>query len=360
MTPGTGRPAATAVAARGTRRISFVTIVLGALAVGTIAVVVIGSILTLQTGFLRPEAWRDLIIFGVAQGSVYALIALGYTLVYGILFMINFAHGEVFMSGAFTAYFAAVFLASEGILNGNPLIGIALILLVSMLTSMTVAILLERIAYRPLRTAPRLVPLITAIGASLVLQYSFRGLYGSGVRGYPQIDVLQGTIDVIGIPILKSQVVVIIAAVVLMFALFYLVERTSTGRQMRAVSEDKEVAALMGINVDGVIVKTFAIGGLLAGAAGILYVFIFNQVQFLMGFLPGIKAFTAAVLGGIGNIVGAMLGGLFLGILESVGPTLFLTGFGVPATNQFRDVIAFTMLVLVLIFRPYGILGRKS
>jgi len=361
MLPGrTPRSSGTdAAATTRTHRISGLSIILWALRIVVIATVLIGSTLTLQRGLLPAESWRDLLIFGIAQGSVYALIALGYTLVYGILFMINFAHGEVFMSGAFTAYFVAVFAASEGLLDGNPIVGIAMILLASMLTSMTVAILLERIAYRPLRGAPRLVPLITAIGASLVLQYSFRGLYGSGVRGYPQIEVLQGRWEIFGIPILRSQAVVIVAAVMLMIALWYLVEKTSTGRQMRAVSEDKEVAALMGINVDAVIVKTFAIGGLLAGAAGILYVFIFNQVHFLMGFLPGIKAFTAAVLGGIGNIVGAMLGGLFLGVLESVGPFLFLSGFGVPSPNQLRDVIAFTMLVLVLIFRPYGILGKK-
>jgi branched-chain amino acid transport system permease protein len=361
MAPGrrTRAPRIDAAATARARRISGLSIILWAIRIIVIGAVLIGSTLTLQRGLLPAESWRDLLIFGIAQGSVYALIALGYTLVYGILFMINFAHGEVFMSGAFTAYFVAVFAAGEGLLDGNPIIGIAMILATSMLTSMTVAILLERIAYRPLRGAPRLVPLITAIGASLVLQYSFRGLYGSGVRGYPQIEALQGRWEILGIPILRSQAVVIVAAVLLMFALWYLVEKTSTGRQMRAVSEDKEVAALMGINVDAVIVKTFAIGGLLAGAAGILYVFIFNQVQFLMGFLPGIKAFTAAVLGGIGNIVGAMLGGLFLGVLESVGPFLFLSGFGVPSPNQLRDVIAFTMLVLVLIFRPYGILGKK-
>jgi branched-chain amino acid transport system permease protein len=364
---GGGRPPGAGAAVAGgpagaqrIRQFPYLSIVLWAIRIGLIVAVVVGSWLTLQQGLLSPAAWRDLLIFGLAQGSVYALIALGYTLVYGILFMINFAHGEVFMSGAFTAYFAAVFLAGEGILNGNPLVGLALILLVSMLTSMTVAILLERIAYRPLRGAPRLVPLITAIGASLVLQYSFRMLYGTGVRAYPQIDILVGRWEILGIPILRSQAVVIVAAVLLMIALWYLVERSSTGRQMRAVAEDKETAALMGIDVDAVISRTFAIGGLLAGAAGILYVMIFNQVAFSMGFLPGIKAFTSAVLGGIGNIVGAMLGGLLLGILESVGPFLFLSGFGVPSPNQLRDVIAFTMLVLVLIFRPYGLLGRKQ
>jgi branched-chain amino acid transport system permease protein len=358
-----GQPVAArgeATAARRTRRISFLSILLWGLGLALIFGVLAGSFLTLRAGILPFESWRDLLIFGVAQGSVYALIALGYTLVYGILFMINFAHGEVFMSGAFTAYFVAVAIADAGILAAAPIVGLAVILAASMLTSMTVAILLERIAYRPLRGAPRLVPLITAIGAALVLQYSFRGLYGTGVRAYPQIEILVGRMEIFGIPILRSQAVVIVAAVLLMFGLWYLVEKTSTGRQMRAVSEDKEVAALMGINVDRVIATTFAIGGLLAGAAGILYVMIFNQVHFLMGFLPGIKAFTAAVLGGIGNIVGAMLGGLFLGILESVGPYLFLSGFGVPSPNQLRDVIAFTMLVLVLIFRPYGLLGKKQ
>jgi branched-chain amino acid transport system permease protein len=361
MLPGVGGAVAGAGAKpRSSRRISGVSILLWGLALAIIIVVGVGSILTLQAGTLTGESWRQLIAFGIAQGSVYALIALGSTLVYGILFMINFAHGEVFMSGAFTAYFVAVALGDAGIFESAPLIGIAVILAASMLTSMTIAVGLERIAYRPLRGAPRLVPLITAIGASLVLQYSFRGIFGSGVRAYPQIPALQGKVDLVLVSMEKSQLVVIVAAFLLMLGLYYLVEKTSTGRQMRAVAEDKDVAALMGINVDRVIVTTFAIGGLLAGAAGILYVFIFNQVQFLMGFLPGIKAFTAAVLGGIGNIVGAMLGGLFLGVLESVGPTLFLSGFGVPATNQMRDVIAFTMLVLVLIFRPYGILGRKS
>jgi len=341
-------------------RFSLVDVILWALRVGIVVFVVAGSYATLTKGVLSFENWRELLIVGLAQGSVYALIALGYTLVYGVLFMINFAHGEVFMSGAFTAYFVAVGLADGGLLEANPFLGLAIIFLVSMLTSMSVAVLLERIAYRPLRRAPRLVPLITAIGASLFLQYTFRQIYGSGVRAYPQFEMLVGRWEIFGISILKTQVVVIIAALLLMIGLYFFVQRTRTGRAMRAVSEDKDVAALMGINVDRVIATTFAIGGLLAGAAGILYVFIFNQVQFAMGFLPGIKAFTAAVLGGIGNIVGAMLGGLFLGVLESIGPFLFLSGFGVPSTNQLRDVVAFSMLVLVLIFRPYGILGHKE
>lgn len=341
-------------------RLSFVDAVLWALRIAIVAFVVSGTWATLTKGILDFKGWRELLIVGLAQGSVYALIALGYTLVYGVLFMINFAHGEVFMSGAFTAFFAASALADSGVLDANPFLGLAVIFGVSMLTSMTVAVLLERIAYRPLRRAPRLVPLITAIGASLFLQYSFRQLYGSGVRAYPQIEMLVGRWEIFGVSILKTQLVVIVAALVLMAGLYFFVQRTRTGRAMRAVSEDKDVAAMMGIDVDRIIATTFAIGGLLAGAAGILYVFIFNQVEFSMGFLAGIKAFTAAVLGGIGNIVGAMLGGVFLGVLESIGPFLFLSGFGVPSTNQLRDVIAFSMLVLVLIFRPYGILGQKE
>ncbi len=345
---------------RRPERIRVVDIVLWALRIAIIFGVLAGSIATLTSTNLSAADWGNFIIFGITQGSVYALIALGYTLVYGILFMINFAHGEVFMAGAFTAFFAADAFAESGFLNDNPLVAVPLVLATAMLTSMVVAVLLERIAYRRLRNAPRLVPLITAIGASLVLQYSFRGLYGTAVRAYPSVDAFRGSIDILGVPVLKSQLIVVVSSVVLMAALYYFVERTRTGRAMRAVSEDKEVASMMGINVDRVIVTTFAIGGLLAGAAGVLYVQIFNQADAFMGFVPGIKAFTAAVLGGIGNIAGAMLGGLTLGVLESVGPFLLLSGFGVPSPNQLKDVIAFSMLVLVLIFRPNGILGRGS
>ncbi len=341
-------------------RISITDVILWALRVGIVAFVVVGSYLTISQGLLEPGRWPDLIVNGLSAGSIYALIALGYTLVYGILFMINFAHGEVFMAGVFTAFFAATGLADSGILETNPILGLTVIFTVSMVTSMTVALLLERIAYRPLRRAPRLVPLITALGASLFLQYTARGFYGSGVRSYPDIPILDGTVNIMGLEILKTQAIVIVSAVALMVGLYVFVQRTRTGRSMRAVSEDKDVAAMMGINVDRVIATTFAIGGLLAGATGILYVMLFNIVSFSMGFLPGIKAFTAAVLGGIGNIVGAMIGGILLGLLESIGPRLLLSGFGVPQINAFRDVVAFMVLVLVLIFRPYGILGRKE
>jgi branched-chain amino acid transport system permease protein len=341
-----------------TRRLSLVTLVLWLVAAIVIGVLVLGTVLTLSQQRFSGEQWRDLLVNGIALGSVYALIALGYTLVYGILFMINFAHGEVFMAGAFTAYFAADALAEAGIIDSNPILALAIIFLVAMVVSMLIAILLERIAYRRLRNAPRLVPLITAIGASLFLQYAFRGLYGSGVRSYPNIPLLDG--DFAGLPIRTTQVVVIVSAIVLMAGLWYLVNRTRTGRAMRAVSEDKDTAALMGIDVNATIVRTFAIGGVLAGAAGVLYALIFSQVFFLMGFFPGIKAFTAAVMGGIGNIVGAMLGGLSLGILEKVGPNLFFSGYGIPGVNQLENAIAFAVLVIVLIIRPTGLLGRKE
>ena len=325
-----------------------------------IAIIVIGSFLTLKKGAFSGNQWFDLGVFGLAQGSVYALIALGYTLVYGILRMINFAHSEIFMSGAFLGYFVATAFNRSGLLDSNPLLGIIITFIVAMLTSVVLAILLERIAYRPLRGSPRLVPLITAIGASFFLQYTFRGLFGTQNRAYPEIDLLRGTWTVYGsFVIQKIQVVVIIAAALLMLFLYIYVQRTRTGKAMRAVSEDKAVAALMGIDVDAIIVRTFILGAALAGAAGVLYCFMFRIVTFYMGFIPGIKAFTAAVLGGIGNIPGAMLGGLFLGIFESIGPTLFLSGLGVPAPYQLKDVIAFTMLVLVLIFRPTGILGER-
>jgi branched-chain amino acid transport system permease protein len=300
------------------------------------------------------------VISGLARGSIYALIALGYTLVYGILRMINFAHSEVFMSGAFIAYFPATWLAASGFMNDYPVLGLIVIFLVAALVSVTVAVLLERIAYRRLRRAPRLVPLITAIGASLFLQYMFRGLFGSSVRSYPPMPRLEGSITgPAGVEIEYVQILVIVAAALMMLVLYLYVQRTRAGRAIRAVSEDKDVAALMGIDVDGTIVQTFILGGAFAGMAGVLYALIYRQITFLMGFIPGIKAFTAAVLGGIGNIPGAALGGLVLGVTESVGTILFLDGYGVPAPYQLKDAIAFIVLVLILILRPTGILGER-
>ena len=343
------------------RRVSGTTVVMWLIGLTILAGVVYGSIRTLASGSYSGAEWLDLSIYGVAQGSIYALIALGYTLVYGILRMINFAHGEVFMSGPFIAYFVATALESAGLLNQYWVLSLIIIMVVAMTVSTVIAVLLERVAYRPLRRAPRLVPLITAIGASFFLQYAFLGLFGSGVKGYPAIDALQGRMMIpgTGIPILRSQALVIVAAFVMLAGLYYFVQRTKVGRAMQAVSEDKDTAALMGIDVDRIIVITFLVGGALAGAAGVFYVLLFRQVSFIMGFFPGLKAFTAAVLGGIGNVTGAMLGGMFLGIAESLFPNLVLDGLGVPAPYQLKDALAFVFLVLILIFRPTGILGER-
>ena len=340
-------------------RINFTDIAIGIIGTALVGLIVIGSYKTLAEGIYTTRQWMDFVVFGIAQGSIYALIALGYTLVYGILRMINFAHSEVFMSGAFTAYFAADAMTISGFFKANPTIAILILFAISMMTSVFVGVLVERIAYRPLRRAPRLVPLITAIGASFVLQYTFKGLYGSQFKAYPEVPALKGNYTWGDFNITKAQVLVIVAAAILMLALYLFVQYTKTGKAMRAVSEDKDVAALMGINVDAIIVRTFVLGAALAGAAGILYGLTIRQVNFFMGFIPGIKAFTAAVLGGIGNIPGAMLGGIFLGLFESVGPILFLDGLHVPAPYQLKDVIAFSMLVLVLLFRPSGILGER-
>jgi branched-chain amino acid transport system permease protein len=341
------------------RRTSGTDFVMYAIGLTLTVLIIWGSLATLASGKYSITQWQDLVVFGLAQGSIYALIALGYTLVYGILRMINFAHSEVFMSGPFTAYFVARTLNQSGFLASNPVVGMLIVTAASMLTSLIIAVLVERIAYRPLRNAPRLVPLITAIGASFALLYIFRGLYGAGVERYPDLAIFSGQWSLAGVRILRTQAVVIVSAVVLMAILYAFVMLSKTGKAMRAVSEDKDAAALMGIDVDRIIATTFALGGALAGAAGVLYALIFGQVKFDMGFVPGIKAFTAAVLGGIGNVPGAMVGGLFLGVFESVGPSLFLDGLGIPAPYQLKDAIAFTMLVLILIFRPSGILGER-
>lgn len=341
------------------QRITLTDILVWAVGVLILVGIVWGSIVTLNSAKYSPSTWMDLTISGLALGGVYALIALGYTLVYGILRMINFAHSEVFMSGPFTATFAAQALVTIGWWNIHPVLSLLIVMLVSGVVSSFIAILLERIAYRPLRGAPRLVPLITAIGASFFLQYTFRGLYGSGLRPFPDLDILRGFWLLGSIRIFKTQAVVILGAVIMMLILYTIVQRTKIGKAMRSVSEDKAVAALMGINVDRVIATTFALGGISAGIAGILYLLLFPVAHFYMGFFPGLKAFTAAVLGGIGNVPGAFLGAMVLGLLESIGPSLFLDGLGIPAPNQLKDAIAFTILVFILIFRPSGILGER-
>lgn len=316
-----------------------------------------------------PEQWRDLAVSSVTTGAMYGLIALGYSMVYGVLGFINFAHGEVFMSGTMVGFIAATLLFENGFWNANPFLSLLIVLLVSMFTSTLVAVLVERIAYRPLRGAPRLIPLITSIGVSFFLQYAFAGLFGVGIQSYPPAPGNLGEdVEIFGISISGTRLLVIIVAVIAMFGLWYFVSKTKTGRAMRAVAEDKEIAGLMGINVDRTIVTTFAVGGAMAGVAGLLWALLFRGVDFLTGFLPGIKAFTAAVLGGIGNLPGAMLGGVLLGLFEGVGPLLVLGGFSaeaypdwweIPAVSQLKDFVAFSALILVLVFRPTGLLGER-
>jgi branched-chain amino acid transport system permease protein len=339
--------------------IDFIGVVLWIFRAAIIAMIIWGTVATIIKNPYSTSAWIDFIIFGIAQGSLYALIAIGYTLVYGVLFMINFAHGEFFMSGIMTAtIFIASPMSESGFLDQHPIIGLSIIALVTILVSVGIALLTERIAYRPLRTAPRLVPLITAIGASYFWQNFFRGLYGSEVKPFPQVQALAGKMSIAGVEILKNQIVVIIATILMLIGLYFFVYRSKTGKSIRAVAEDKDTAALMGIDVDRAVSITFATGAAMAGIAGVLYAMVFRQVHYFMGFIPGIKAFTAAVLGGIGSVPGAAIGGLFLGMFESVGPSLFLEGLGIPAPHQLKDVIAFTMLILVLIFRPQGIVGE--
>lgn len=342
------------------KEFDFVGLVLWVFRAIILVVVIWGTIATILDNPYTSRNWLDFVIFGVAQGSMYALIAIGYTLVYGVLFMINFAHGEFFMSGILTA--TAVFaipMSESGFMDEHPYISLVIIALIAMGVSIFIAVLTERVAYRPLRKAPRLVPLITAIGASFFWQYYFRGLFGSEVKPFPLVEELQGTVPFLGTELLKSHLLVIIATIVMLIGLNFFIMQTKTGKAIRAVAEDKDVAALMGIDVDRTITITFATGAAMAGVAGVLYALVFRQVHFYMGFIPGIKAFTAAVLGGIGSIPGAAIGGFFLGMFESVGPSLFLQGLGIPAFNQLKDVIAFTMLVLVLIYRPQGILGER-
>jgi branched-chain amino acid transport system permease protein len=343
-----------------TAKIDFINIFLWVIRAAIILVVVVGTAKTIISNPYTSRNWLDFIIFGVAQGSMYALIAIGYTLVYGVLQMINFAHSEFFMSGIFASTAAvAIPLAEAGYLTTQPYLSLAAIALTSILISVTVSLVTERVAYSPLRNAPRLMPLITAIGASFFWQYYFRGLFGSNVIPFPDVPQLEGTVPFLNTQVLKTHILVIVVTLVALIALNFFITRTKAGKAIRAVAESKDVAALMGINVNRTISVTFATGAAMAGVAGILYGLVYHQVHFFMGFVPGIKAFTAAVLGGIGSIPGAALGGIFLGLFESLGPSLFLQSLGIPAFNQLKDVIAFTMLVLVLIFRPQGIMGER-
>lgn len=320
----------------------------------------------ISAGIYGTDTWLRFTISGLIIGSVYSVIAIGYTLVYGILFMINFAHGEIMMLGAFAGYF--VLEALQGIvvdqatgvsfLQQYQILSVFVAFVVGMVIAAVVGYYLEKIAYRPLRGAPRLIPLISAIGASIFLQNAAQLIFGPKRRTYQNPAALTRSVGW-RIPIGGEEVILtytgaftFVLSILLLVALFILVQRTRFGRAMRAVAEDKQTAALMGINVDYVISTTFVISGALGGAAGVMWGIHNGIIYHYVGFIPGLKAFTAAVLGGIGNIPGAMLGGIFLGIVESLGPAALGLDF------QLKDVIAFSILVLVLIFRPSGILSE--
>ena len=283
-------------------------------------------------------------INGLSLGSIYALIALGYTMVYGIVTLINFAHGDIMMMGAYAGYFVLVALgASSG--------GFAAALLVAMVFCGFLGVAIERLAYRPLRNAPRLNSLITAIAVELILQNMMRVLpfAGPDPKQFPALNVPAIVIGPVSIPGIKA--LVIIASVLLMLALHILVNYTRTGKAMRSVSYDMQASSLMGINVNKTIAVTFAIGSVLAGAGGVLYASAYPQVDPLMGYMPGLKAFVAAVLGGIGSIPGAMIGGVILGIAETM-----TQGYG---PSQYADAISFGILILILLVKPTGLLGKK-
>ena len=317
-----------------------------------------GPWINFDVGLFLDRFWANT-INGLSYGSIYALVALGYTLVYGVLQLINFAHSEIFVIGVFGVYFTFLALGFEpGAVPSLPIGGIIADLVlagaVGMILAGIAAVLLERIAYRPLRrrNAPRLAFLITAIGASFVVQQLFRIFRGSNPEG--TIRLLQPTpvFRVFGAPVTNLQIIIIVASVAMFFAADGFVNRTRLGRGVRAVAQDPATATLMGVNRERVIVITFLLGGLLAGAAALFYLMTIPQgAVFNGGFLLGIKAFAAAVLGEIGNLRGALLGGLILGIAENYGQSLF--------GGDWRDVVAFVLLVGVLMLRPTGILGES-
>jgi branched-chain amino acid transport system permease protein len=298
---------------------------------------------------------------GLAQGAIFALIALGYTMVYGIIELINFAHGDVFMVGSFISLVVLQLLGARGQLSGWALAGAMLLAgLSAMVFCGLLGIVIERVAYRPLRNAPRLAPLISAIGVSLILEDAAKLRFGSSFVGvpsiFPNINFTIGGDQGISVSLLDMSVIVV--AIALMIALQYVISRTKTGRAMRSVAQDREAASLMGVDVDRTIMITFFIGAALAGAAGFIYGMEYKQTVFYVGFRIGLIAFTAAVLGGIGNIVGAMLGGVLIGlvpagisIVDSYLPGLQLT--------RWTDAVVFGVLILILVFKPTGLLGQQ-
>jgi branched-chain amino acid transport system permease protein len=301
------------------------------------------------------EIFLQQIINGLVQGSIYALVALGYTMVYGILGLINFAHGEVVMVGAMLALSALTALIGWGL---SPLLALPISLTLAMAGCMALGYGIERIAYRPLRHAPRLAPLITAIGVSILLQNLAMMIWGRGYRSFPQL--IENQPHLIGGAIINDiQIIIVVMAVCLMAALMVVVHRTRLGRAMRAVAENQHAAQLMGVDVNRVISITFMIGSALAAVAGLMVSANYGLAHYYMGFLLGLKAFTAAVLGGIGNLRGAMLGGLLLGLIESLGAGYIGDITGGFMGSQYQDVFAFLVLIVVLVFRPSGLLGEQ-
>jgi len=294
------------------------------------------------------------VIIGLQQGSIYALIALGYTMVYGVLRLINFAHGDVFMVGAYVGFFAAErFKLHEQPSLAAALITLLPILLLTMLVCAFLGLVIERLAYRPLRRAPRLTALITAIGVSLFLQNGAQIWFKANPRFFPNVTPQgqQATINLGGAVVSKDQLVLVVAAALLMGVLWYIVQKTRMGKAMRAVSLDADAASLMGINTDAVISFTFALGSALAGAGGLLFAALsYAKIEPLMGVQIGLKAFVAAVVGGIGSIPGAMVGGLLMGLSES-----FVRG---SSLSRWTEAVAFVLLIIVLLLRPAGILGK--
>jgi branched-chain amino acid transport system permease protein len=298
----------------------------------------------------------DLTVSGLTLGSVYALIALGYSMVYGILKLLNFAHGDVYMIGAFLGYFALQWLGGPLSPNAASWIVVTLMFLVAMAGCGTLGVVIERFAYRPLRNAPRIAPLISALGVSFFLQNSALLIFGASFRDYGTFDLIGFKTYNVGQNLFFSvpQLLTVIASIALMVALTLLVARTRIGKAMRATSFDREAAEMMGIDVDRVIASTFFIGSALAGAAGVMFGLVFGQVYHFMGFLAGLKGFTAAVIGGIGSIPGAMLGGLVVGLAES-----YSTGY-LPQGSTFQNLYVFSLLIVVILIRPRGLLGRAD
>jgi branched-chain amino acid transport system permease protein len=298
------------------------------------------------------------LINGLVLGSVYALVALGYTMVYGIIELINFAHGEVTMMGAMIAL--AVIGMVAGVVPDLPGVYIALIgLLAAIPACMALGYVIERAAYRPLRHAPRLAPLITAIGISILLQNIAMMIWGKQYIPFPRI-LPHGRHIFMGAIITDVQIAILLLTLIIMAGLVWLVRRTPLGRAMRAVAQSRSVAQLMGVDVNKVISATFLIGSALAAVAGVMVSANYGQAHYYMGFLLGLKAFSAAVLGGIGNIAGAMLGGILLGVIESLGAGYIGDLTGGFLGSQYQDVFAFAVLILVLVFRPSGLLGEKG